>query len=84
MLASLTASQLDKWFWFSEAEPIGFPAQDFFASRQLAATYNVSGGFKPLLKSEDFLLHPPSEDTNKPQKSWQDLKASMSSAVKKG
>jgi len=83
MLASLTASQLDKWFWFSQVEPIGFPAQDFFAARQLAATYNVTGGFKPLLNSEDFLLHPPSSNANQPQKSWKDLKASMSSAVKK-
>ena len=83
MLASLTASQLDQWFWFSQLEPIGFPAQDFFASRQLAATYNVTGGFKPLLKSEDFLLHPPNENTNNSQKNWQDLKASMSAAIKK-
>ena len=82
MLASLTASQLDQWFWFSQAEPIGFPAQEFFASRQLAATYNVTGGFKPLLKSEDFLLHPPNQDDN-PNKNWQDLKSAMSGAVKK-
>lgn len=83
MLASLTASQLDKWFWFSQHEPIGFPAQDFFASRQLAATYNVSGGFNPLLKSEDFLLTPPNK-TDNTTKNWQDLKAAMTSAVKKG
>ena len=82
MLASLTASQLDQWFWFSQLEPIGFPAQEFFASRQLAATYNVTGGFKPLLKSEDFLLHPPNQDDN-PTKNWQDLKSAMSGAVKK-
>lgn len=83
MLASLTASQLDQWFWFSQLEPIGFPAQDHFASKQLAATYNATGSFKPLLKSDDFLLFPHVPD-DKPVKNWQDLKSSMAAAVKKG
>lgn len=56
MLRNMSVAQFDKWFFYSQREPFGFPLHDITQASISSTFLNSTGVFDPMLTISDCLL----------------------------
>jgi hypothetical protein len=56
MLRGMSVAQYDKWFYYSQREPFGYPLHDITQASVASAILNATGSFEPMLSINDCLL----------------------------
>lgn len=80
MLAQLTVSQFDNWFWHHQIKPFGFDWEDIQQASARHLQWIIAANGKTDVTPTDFLFNQPTEKVT--EKSPDEIKATIRGALK--